>query len=228
MTTEPTWSGSAGPTAVSPAGRVAPGTARVEAFSDGVLAVAITLLVLDLKVPHVEPGSVWPALLDQWPGYAAYVTSFLSIGIMWMNHHSLFVMIARADRKLLFVNLLLLLLIVTVPFSTSLVAEYLTHPGFNGKIAMAIYSGQSFLMGLGFAALWGYPLTHPRLLADGVDVAAARRAFPRFAIGSAVYGALVAVSFLNPAVALALHVSVAVYYAFERLPVGQRAGSHLG
>src|SRR5664280_1142732 len=113
MTTEPTWSGSAGPTAVSPAGRVAPGTARVEAFSDGVLAVAITLLVLDLKVPHVEHGSVWPPLLDQWPGYAAYVTSFLSIGIMWMNHHSLFVMIARADRKLLFVNLLLLLLIVT-------------------------------------------------------------------------------------------------------------------
>jgi uncharacterized membrane protein len=98
------------------------GTGRVEAFSDGVLAVAITLLVLDLRLPRVE-GSLWHALLVLWPAGAAYVTSFIVIGVMWANHHSLFDGIARVDRPLLFLNLLLLLVIVTVPFSTSLVAD---------------------------------------------------------------------------------------------------------
>lgn len=196
-------------------------TSRVEAFTDGVLAVAITLLVLDLKVPRVVHASLWHTLVEQWPSYAAYVTSFLAIGIMWINHHSVFRQIARVDRRLMFVNLLLLLLIAAVPFSTSLVSDYLLHAGFNGKVAMAVYSALFCAVGLTFAMLWGYALTHPYLLVDSVDLAAARRGFPRFAFGSGVYGALIAISFLNALVALGLHLAVAVYYAFERVTTNE-------
>jgi uncharacterized membrane protein len=198
-------------------------TARLTAFSDGVLAVAITLLVLDLKVPRVGAGRLAHTLLEQWPSYAAYVTSFLVIGIMWINHHSIFRVVARVDRQLMFLNLLLLMVIVTIPFSTSLVAEYLLHSGINGKIAMAVYSAVTFVVGLIFGALWGYALAHPYLLEPTVDVDAARRTWPRFAAGTAIYAALIVVSLLNVLVALALHLAVAVYYAFERLTVSPQA-----
>jgi len=103
-------------------------TTRVEAFSDGVLAIAITLLVLDLRVP-LRDGlhtSLAHALARQWPSYAAYVTSFLIIGIIWVNHHAVFGYLGAADRMLLFLNLVLLMFVAAIPFTTSLFAEYLT------------------------------------------------------------------------------------------------------
>src|ERR1041385_9184169 len=100
-------------------------TARLEAFSDGVYAIAITLLVLDLKVPMVQDGKLASALLHQWPMYFAFLISFAFIGIMWVNHHRLFNHIRRCDNRLLFLNLLLLLGVTVVPFPTALLAAHL-------------------------------------------------------------------------------------------------------
>ena len=99
---------------------------RLEAFSDGVFAIAITLLVLEIVVPHVEePGELGQALLDLWPSYLAYATSFLTIGIMWINHHTVFRQLGEVDHRFLFINLGLLMCISFVPFPTTLLADLL-------------------------------------------------------------------------------------------------------
>src|SRR5438270_13213286 len=99
---------------------------RLEAFSDGVIAVAITLLALDLHVPAPSgAGTLAHRLGHQWPNYAAYVVSFLTIGIIWINHHAMLRRIVSIDHTILLLNLLLLLTIVVLPFSTALMAEYL-------------------------------------------------------------------------------------------------------
>lgn len=98
---------------------------RVEAFSDGVFAIAITLLVLEIKVPDDAGDRLWSALGAMWPSYAAYVVTFLVIGVMWVNHHTVFQCIARVDRKLLFLNLILLMGVAALPWPTAVVAEYL-------------------------------------------------------------------------------------------------------
>ena len=105
-------------------------TQRLEAFSDGVFAIAITLLILDVRVPRDLPETtrLIDALLANWPSYFAFLTSFATIGIMWVNHHRLFGCIARADHGLLIWNGLLLLGITFVPFPTALIAEYIGHP----------------------------------------------------------------------------------------------------
>ena len=193
-------------------------TVRLEALSDGVIAVAITLLVLDLKVPHVGDGSLWRALVEQWPAYAAYVTSFLVIGILWVNHHSIFRQIRYAPRGLMLTNLTLLMLIVAIPFATSLVADYLTESGINAKIAMAAYNALALAIAIAMTVLWGYALRRPELLESDIDVQDARRAFPRFSIGSTVYAVLILVSFISALLALAGTFFVALYYAFEHLP----------
>src|SRR5213593_915772 len=95
-------------------------TSRIEAFSDGVFAIAITLLILDVHVPTISQGNLGSALTRQWPTYVAYLISFSFIGIMWVNHHRLFNHIRRSDNGLLFSNLLLLLGVTIVPFPTSL------------------------------------------------------------------------------------------------------------
>ena len=193
-------------------------TVRLEALSDGVIAVAITLLVLDLKVPHVGEESLWNALVTQWPAYAAYVTSFLVIGILWVNHHGVFKQIRFATRGLMLTNLILLMLIVAIPFATSLVADYLLEPGFNAKVAMATYDALALAIALAMTALWGYALRRPELLEPEVDVQAVRKAFPRFSIGSSVYAVLIVVAFINPLVALIGTFLIALYYSFEHLP----------
>jgi uncharacterized membrane protein len=112
-------------------------TGRLEAFSDGVFAVAITLLVLNIRIPGIDlpPGklpddtNLWPALLNEWPMLAAYTTSFATIGVMWLNHHRLYVHIKRTNTVLMLLNLLLLLVIVFIPVPTALLAEYILKPG---------------------------------------------------------------------------------------------------
>ena len=100
------------------------GTGRLEAFSDGVFAIAITLLILEIGVPHVPAdGSLWRALRELWPSYLSYAISFVIIGVMWINHHNLFRDIARVDHYLLVLNLLLLMSISFLPFPTAVVAN---------------------------------------------------------------------------------------------------------
>ena len=98
---------------------------RLEAFSDGVFSIAATLLVLELRVPPDAAGGLGPALLAEWPSYASYVVSFLTIGIILVNHHALFANVRRVDRRLLFLNLLLLLSVSTIPFPTAIVGRYI-------------------------------------------------------------------------------------------------------
>jgi len=183
-----------------------------------VFAVAITLLVLDLKVPVPVhgAGSVAHQLGDEWPAYAAYLVSFMVIGIIWVNHHTLMAKLARVDRSMLFLNLLLLLVVVLIPFPTSVVAQYLRHGGWDAKVAVAFYSAVMEAMSLAFTAIYLWAGSHHELLDESVDVAAHRSAFRQFGFGVAAYLGLIAVSFLNAEVALAGHFVLAVYYVFDR------------
>src|SRR5579883_2275203 len=113
-------------------------TGRLEAFSDGVFAVAITLLIFNVQVPHVEDAAVGRALLAQWPAYASYVVSFLTIGIIWVNHHGLFTRVQRIDRVLLFLNLALLMVVAFLPFPTALLGEYILGQQAS-RIAALVY-----------------------------------------------------------------------------------------
>lgn len=205
-------------------------TARVEAFSDGVLAIAITLLVLDLRVPVREAlerdgESLTHALLHEWPAFAAYVTSFLVIGIIWINHHSVFALIGRVSRGLLFLNLLLLMFVGTIPFTTALLSEYLTA-GRDARTAAVVYSGAMLGMAVAFSLLYARAARDPRLLAPGVDPVAARGSQLRFSAGVAVYAVTVAVGMVNAIACLVLHFVLALYYAFSQsLPAGLRRES---
>jgi uncharacterized membrane protein len=128
-------------------------TNRLEAFSDGVIAVAITLLVLNLVVP--DPGktdNLARALGQRWPGYAAYAISFLTIGIIWINHHAMIGRLREADHTILLLNLFLLLTIGLLPFATNLMATYL-RASHGEHLAAAVYAGAFLLMGCAFATL---------------------------------------------------------------------------
>jgi uncharacterized membrane protein len=195
------------------------GSSRVEAFSDGVFAIAITLLILDIKVPTVEPGQhLWSALGEQWPSYAAYVVSFLVIGIIWLNHHTMFGYIARVDRGLVMINLLLLLVVVVIPWPTALMAEYLRDDTASHDAAV-VYSGTMVLVAVAYVALWSWVTRTDRLLRPDVDFAQARATRGRFALGLIVYPVTVALAFLSAPLTLAVHGVLAVYYGFNQVAI---------
>src|ERR1700757_2183768 len=134
-------------------------TSRLEAFSDGIFAIAATLLVLDLHVPSHRPGQLGHALGHEWPHYATFLVSFLTIGIIWVNHHAQFARIERVDRPLLFLNLLLLLAVVVIPFPTSVLAGDLRASS-DEAVAAAFYAATMFTMGCCFEATWVYVSRH--------------------------------------------------------------------
>jgi uncharacterized membrane protein len=190
---------------------------RVEAFSDGVFAVAATLLIFNVQIDKTAPGGLLAALLAAWPKYAAYVAGFLTIGVMWINHHSLFERIAHLDRALVFLNLLLLMAIVFIPFSTSeLGTNILVNRDAN--TAASLYGLNAFVIAIFFGAVWTYALMRPGLLAPNVDRQAALRAWPRFSVGSVVYLACVPLGQFSPIGVVIVCGALAVYYVFERLP----------
>jgi len=197
---------------------------RLEAFSDGVFAIAITLLVLELAVPGAESGENLAKLLGaRWPSYFAYVVSFAIIGIMWVNHHALIHNIARVDRPLLFFNLLLLFFVAVLPFPTALLAEHLRSEG--SHVAAAIYSGNMLGCAIGFQSLWRWIVHDQRLLHAHIDHRAARAGQGRFAIGLIVYAVTVGLAFVNAVATLAVHGAIAIYYVFDQLTVKERAES---
>jgi uncharacterized membrane protein len=190
---------------------------RVEAFSDGVFAVAITFLVLTLKVPSTSgPGSLVHQLLKQWPGFAAWLISFMVIGIIWVNHHTFMNKLARVDRTMLFLNLLLLLFVVFLPYPTGIVADYLRVGGWDAKVAVALYSAVMLGMSLAFSAMYRWAGRHDELLDESVDVDQHRAAFRQFAVGMPIYAGLIGMSFLSAEVALAGHFALAVFYVFDQ------------
>ena len=195
-------------------------TDRTETFSDGVLAIAATLLVLGLRVPARDTlhTSLLTALTAQWPSYAAYVTSFLVIGIIWVNHHAVFELIGRVDRTTLFLNLLLLMSVVPIPFTTTLLSEYLTAGIGNARTAAIVYSAVMLAMASGFAGLYSYVTRKPALLAEGVDTQAMRASIVRFSlVGIVLYLATLVVALFSAPLCLLAHLLIAVYYCFEQI-----------
>lgn len=192
---------------------------RLEAFSDGVFAVAITLLVFNLAVPG--PGRGEPRLADQlgghWPAFAAYAVSFATIGIIWVNHHALFSNFTDVDRTLLFLNLLLLFFVVSIPFATNTIAAYLKQSGGDSSLAAAIYEGVFVGMSMSFAGLFWWAIRHEHMKIPFTPEGA-RRAAIRFGIGNLGYLAAVGIAFLNATAALIISGLVAVYYIFEQTP----------
>ena len=189
-------------------------TGRAEAFSDGVFAIAITLLVLSLRLSG--KGTVSSQLLHAWPQYFAYVVSFLTIGIMWMNHHTILAHVQRVDRPLLVINLFLLMGVVAIPFPTALVAEHLNGDG--ATAAVVTYGLVMIAISFGFAALWIYVATHATALGATMPRETLRRSIPGFSGGLIAYLLGTLIAFISPLAALIIFGLLAVYYLFEHLP----------
>jgi uncharacterized membrane protein len=188
-------------------------TGRLEAFSDGVIAIAITLLILDVHVPEPGRGSLGHALVQQWPSYAAYVVSFVTIGIIWINHHAMIARLVEADHLVMMLNLLLLLSIGVLPFTTSLMAAYLREDQ-GQHLAAAVYSGSFLILGCLFFTMHRYVLSERRaLVAASTDTGARRVILRRNALGLAPYALAVAVAPLSAYASLAICGAVALYYA---------------
>jgi uncharacterized membrane protein len=188
-------------------------TGRIEAFSDGVIAIAVTLLILDIKVPRELPegASLLGALLALWPSYFAFATSFATIGIMWMNHHRIFGQIKRTDQMLLVLNGLLLLCITFVPFPTSLLAEYLGEP--EQRTAALVYSGTFVVTALIYNLLWRYATYNNRLLDHRSDPAVVRAISRQYAFGPLFYLAAFVLAFFSATASLALNLLLAIFFA---------------
>ena len=187
---------------------------RLEAFSDGVFAVAITLLALNLTV--AGPGLQHQLYEHRW-SFAAYLISFFVIGIIWVNHHVVIKSIAKVDRTLLFLNLVLLLFVVLIPFSTATAAQYLPVGGVDVKVAMAMYSAVFLGMSVGFGLIFEWTL-HGDHRTVPLPPQAHWPARLRFVGGSGVYAVAIVVSLFNAIVAFALIALVALYYIVERTP----------
>jgi uncharacterized membrane protein len=186
---------------------------RLEAFSDGVIAIAITLLVLEIRVPHIEdasPEALWQALRDLWPNYLGYVISFATIGIMWANHHTIFRLIVRTDHYLVVTNLLFLLFLAAVPFPTALMADYLGHPG--ERVGVIVYSGWFLLTALSYNLLWRYASTGNRLLDADANPATVRTITSRFNMGPPTYGLAFLLAFISPIASLVVLFALAALY----------------
>ena len=191
-------------------------TTRLEAFSDGVFAIAITLLILEIKVPTAAElergGGLWPALAHRWPSYVGYVLSFLIIGIMWANHHALFTYIRRVDRRFIFANLLLLMGVGFLPFPTAVLAEHLAEPG--ARTSVTVFYGATLSgIALAFNAVWWAGLRGRGLLATSLDEDGVRTMSRRYALGPVSYAAATGVALVNVWMSLAIHFALALLYA---------------
>ena len=183
-------------------------TSRLEAFSDGVFAIAITLLILEIKVPPPgAAGELGPALARLWPSYLALVTSFANVGVMWINHHRLFALIERTDEGLLGLNLLLLLGVTLVPFPTALLAEHLRGP--DQRVAGVVYAGTFLVLALIFNLLW----RHARrggLVVRHVHVDSITR---QYAVGPLLYAATLGIAVVSGTACLVVNGVIAIYFA---------------
>jgi uncharacterized membrane protein len=182
------------------------GTGRVQAFSDAVFAIIITLLVLDLHVPAHKPGELWSALLARWPSYLGFAASFLYVGALWLNHHGLFRRIARIDIRLQWLNLALLFGTVLIPFPTALVASSFnsnTSNDYDQRVAVLVYSALAAFMSLTWLGVWTYLARHPELLDGDTDPRWVRRQVSRPIVGIVLFaGGGLAALFISPVIGL--------------------------
>jgi uncharacterized membrane protein len=192
----------------------------MESFSDGVIAVAITLLVLNIKVPPPGVGSLAHELGVQWPAYAAYATSFITIGIIWINHHVMIGRLARADHSILILNLVLLLTIGLLPFATDLFAQYLNR-GQGQHLAAAIYGGALLAMSVAFFGLNCFILVRKAdMLRVQLSIEERRRILARGFTGIPPYVIATAVAPVSQYATFAICTGIGVFYA---LPIASGA-----
>jgi len=191
-------------------------TGRLEAFSDGVFAVAITLLVLDIKTPKAADLAtghldLMEALLAQWPAYLSYVLSFLTVLVMWANHHEMFRHIRRVDDTFLLLNGLLLLFITLAPFPTSLLAEYIARP--EARTAAMVYSGMFIGIGIFFNVMWIYASHKGRLLVKNYDRTAVKHITRGYLVAPLVYVAAFLLATVSVAACVGLCYLLTMYFA---------------
>lgn len=187
-------------------------TSRTEAFSDGVFAVAITLLVLSIQVPQLDPSKVSQLVQELGnlgPKLLIYALSFVVVGIYWVAHHNTFHYIKRTDRNLLWLNILLLMCIVFIPFPTGLLGQYPTQ-----QISIVIYGGTLVITGLVLQLLWWYATSNYRLVDTDIDPHLVQRATRRNLMAPLIYLLAIALSFLSIQISLIVFVAVPVIYIF--------------
>lgn len=192
---------------------------RVEAVSDGIFAIAITLLVLTISEPD-DYSHLASQLADRWPSLAAYAVSFAVIGIMWFNHHSIFSHFERIDAGLFYLNLLLLMTIAFLPYPTGVLGHALrTSEG--ARTAAVVYSATMTVNAYAWGAVWIYASTNRRLLGPDFPESQRKIATLLFSIGTVAYTLSIGVAFINAYACLVFHGVLAVYYALD--PVSRRA-----
>jgi uncharacterized membrane protein len=192
-------------------------TTRIEAFSDGVFAIAITLLIIEVHVPAREHAeTLGHELLRIWPSYLGYVTSFLTIGVMWINHHYVFNLITRVDRTMLLLNTVLLMLIAFVPFPTAVLAQFIETGG--AREAAVLYGATLTLTAVTYFAWWRYASDSRRLIGDDVPDEVIEDITRAYTPGTLLYGGAALVAFVQPWVSAALYLGIAVFYS---LPLAQ-------
>jgi uncharacterized membrane protein len=185
------------------------GTSRLEAFSDGIFAIAATLLILEIGV-DTSRRDVGTQLLHLWPSYLAYVTSFLTIGIIWINHHHTVSLMGRVDRTFLFINVLLLMTISFLPFPTKLVGDYLQKPG--EEAAVLAYAATFVVMAAMHLLWWRYARRGRRLIAEEVPESALRGVDLAYGPGVPIYAIALLVAFASPLASVVLTFAIAAFY----------------
>jgi len=184
-------------------------TDRIEAFSDGVFAIAATLLVLEIKVPRGE--ALGPGLLHLWPSYLAYAISFIVIGAIWINHHAMFDWIVRANQKLLLLNTAHLMFIAFLPFPTAVLSEAF-HTHSDQATATAFYAGTLTTIGVLTTSMWWYAASHRELLHHAISPEQARAIGKRFLVGPTGYGLATILAFVNPWISITLFIALNFYF----------------
>jgi uncharacterized membrane protein len=189
-------------------------TQRLEALSDGVIAIAATLLVLDIgRVRLHGDDDLFDAIVHAWPSYVAYIVSFTVIGLIWVAHHSMFERIGSVDRPLLFLNLALLLGIGFIPWPTSVVADFIRDGGINASVATALYSLTMTLIGVVFVGMWAHLVRHPEHTTGAVTEVQLRRSLRAAYVSPVVYGVTIGLAFVSPYICLVVYGLLAAYFA---------------
>jgi len=200
-------------------------TTRTEAFSDGVFAIAITLLILDIKVPPIPEGFealargeasaiLRRALLapHQLASYVAYFMSFSVILVMWVNHHRIFTLLKKTDNAFLYWNGLLLMLISIVPFPTSLLADYFLTPA--ARIGALVYAGHGFFISLAFQGVWRHAIRNERLLLPGTKDEVARLT-AQYRFGPLMYLVAFVLAFFSAWLSIGLCLLFAIFFSLQ-------------
>lgn len=201
------------------------GTGRLETFADGVFAIAITLLVLGIRVPGANEDLAH-ALGAQWPSFFAYVVSFLTIGIMWVQHHRLFTVIGRSNPTFAMINVIFLMFIAFVPYPTEVLAQAVNQDHKNWILATFLYGGTMVVIAIMFNAIWAYAASRNGHLLDEKVAAAVRDTGARgYWLGPPLYGLITMASLLNPWLSL---IGFGAYAAYWALPISGTASDRGG